>query len=307
MSSTPLLADTQPDPAAETSVRLAELRAELNRLDDGLHDLLMRRALVIDGVASLVPQGKVAFRPGREAEIIRRLLRRHVGRLPKRLMVRLWRELFAATTAMQRPYLITVCETDPGNNFLQCAREHFGALTPLRVHHSPAQAIGEVSGGTATAAVLPMPAEEETPANAWWTALLHRDEPRIHVVARLPFWAPRPEGAPQVQALVVAAAQPDRSDATADNADRTLIGMELPLEMSRARLAAALTSAGFSPGATILRRDAGAQVAHALVDVEGYVVDGDARLSLLPELLGPPVILGAYAVPVNEDSASGSR
>ena len=303
MSSTPLLADAQPATAApETSVRLAELRAELNRLDDALHDLLMQRALVIDDVAALGPQGKVAFRPGREAEIIRRLLRRHTGRLPKRLMVRLWRELFAATTSMQRPYLITVCETDPGNNFLQCAREHFGALTPLRAHRTPAQAIGDVSNGSAVAAVLPMPSEEGTPATAWWIALLHRDEPRIHVVGRLPFWAPRPDGAPQVQALVVAAAPPDCSDPIARDADRTLIGLELPLEMSRARLSALMTSAGFSPGATILRRDAGAQVAHALVDIEGFVVDGDPRLSLLPELLRPPVILGAYAVPVDGET-----
>ena len=98
-----------------------------------------------------------------------------------------------------------------GSGYAQCAREHFGALTPLRVHRSPAQAIAEVSAGTATAAVLPLPAEEEAPP--WWTALLHRDEPRIHVVARLPFWAPRAEGAPRVQALVVAAVPPDPSGA----------------------------------------------------------------------------------------------
>jgi chorismate mutase len=277
------------------------LRAELDRVDDAVHDLLMRRAQVVGEVATLGAQGKVAFRPGREAEIIRRLLRRHAGRLPKRLLVRLWRELFAATTALQRPYLITVCETDAGNAFVQCAREHFGALTPLRAHRSPAQAIGEVSAGHATAAVLPMPAEEEQPGTAWWIALLHRDEPRIHVVARLPFWAPRPEGSPRVQALVVAAAAPDPSGPGA--ADRTLIGLELPLAMSRARLATELTAAGFTPGATILRRDAGAEVAQALVEVEGYVTEGDPRLAALPELLRPPVVLGAYAVPVDGDTA----
>ena len=33
--------------------------------------------------------------------------------------------------------------------YTQLAREHFGALTPLRAHRSPAQAIGEVSAGAA--------------------------------------------------------------------------------------------------------------------------------------------------------------
>lgn len=301
MSSTPKLLDPSPVPMTD----LAGLRAELDGIDGAIHDLLMRRAEVVSHVAALGARGKVPFRPGREAQILRRLLRRHSGPLAPRLLVRLWRELFAATTAMQGPFVITVCEAEPEQSphaqYVQTAREHFGALTPLRVHRSPAQAIGEVSAGLATAAVLPMPVEEEAIGTAWWTALLHRDEPRIHVVARLPFWATRPEGAPQVQALVVAAAAPDPSD-DGLGTDRSLLGLELPLEMSRARLSTALTTAGFAQGSTILRRDTGAQVAHALVEVEGYVTEADPRLAALPDLLRPPVVLGAYAVPLDGES-----
>ncbi|MDE2198612.1 MAG: chorismate mutase [Rhodospirillales bacterium] len=298
MSATELAASQAAPPAVDTVTELARLRAELDRLDDVMHDTLMQRAAVVGGVAALGAQGKVAFRPGREADILRRLFARHHGALPPRLLVRLWREIFAATTAMQGPYIITVCETAPaGSPFVQCAREHFGALTPLRVHRSPSQAIAEVSAGRATAAVLPMPDEQESQAQAWWLALLHRDEPRIHIVARLPFWAPRSEGAPQVQALVVAAASPDAS-----SRDRTLIGLELPLEMSRARLSTAVAASGLTPGDTILRRDGGAERAHALVEVEGYVTEGDARLAGIAELLRPPVVLGAYAVPAEGES-----
>ena len=50
-------------------------------------------------------------------------------------------------------------------------------------------------------------AEDEPVGAAWWTALLQQDEPRIHVVARLPFWSPRPEGTPHDQALVDSRAQ----------------------------------------------------------------------------------------------------
>lgn len=276
---------------------LATLRAELDRIDDALHDQLMRRAEVVGRVAALAPRGKVAFRPGREADIIRRLLGRHQGGLPKRAVTRIWRELLAATTAMQGTYVVTVCEVDSAGAFAACAREHFGALTPLRLHRTPAQAIGEVSAGTATVAVLPMPAEEETPGSAWWIALLHRDEPRIHVVARLPFWTPRSDGAPRAQALVVAAAAPDASQK-----DRSLIGLELPLEMSRARLHTTLTGVGFQPVTVLLRRDAGAQVAQALIEVEGYVGDDDSRLLGIGNVRRPPVVLGAYAVPLNGET-----
>ncbi len=272
------------------------LRAELDRLDDDMHDLLMRRAEVVTRVAALGAKGRVALRPGREADIIRRLLRRHQGPLPKRVLPRIWRELFAGTTAMQGPYSATVCEVQPGSGYVAIAREHFGVATPLRTHRSPAQAIAEVSRGSATAAVLPMPAEDEAAAAAWWTALLQRDAPRIHVVARLPFWSPRAEGAPQVRALVVAAVAPDRSVH-----DRSLIGLELPLEMSRARLAAALTEAGFSVGGSILRRDPNDPMALALIDIDGHVTESDPRLAALATQR-PPVVLGSYAVPVDGET-----
>jgi len=114
--------------------------------------------------------------------------------------------------------------------------------------------------------------------------LLQQDEPRIHVVARLPFWSQRPEGTPHDQALVVTAASPDPS-----GADRTLIGLEVPLDMSRARLAGALTEAGLAPEPLILRCDPGVAFARALADVGGFVEEGDPRLRGLRSLPRPHV------------------
>lgn len=271
---------------------LADLRAELDRLDDTLHDTIMRRAAIVEQVAALGVKGTVPLRPGREASIVRRLLARHAGAFPAASLVRLWRELICGMTALQRPLRIAVSDAGGEAAYLAAAREHFGALVPLHQYPSAAQAVHEVSTGHAVAAVLPIPQEGETAREAWWTALLHRDDPRIHVVARLPFWTPRPEGAPQVHAFVVTAAAPDPS-----GNDRSLLGLELALETSRARLGADLAAAGFRAGTLILRRDPGAPVAHALVDVEGFVPDADPRLPALQAVLRAPVVLGAYAVP----------
>jgi chorismate mutase/prephenate dehydratase len=262
---------------------LTALRAELDDIDDAMHDLLMRRARVVEAVAQ---SGKrSALRPGREASIIRRLLARHQGALPPQALYRIWRELLAATTAMQGGFALAVCDPDPGAAYTQLAREQYGALTPLRTHHGPSQAIGELSAGTASVAILPLPSESET----WWTALLH---PGVHVVGRLPFWTVRPEGSPSVQALVLAAFPPDPSEQ-----DRSFIGLELIDDISRAKLTAALTAAGFAPGMVLLRRDPGAPVAHALVEVDGHVAAGDKRLDKLA-IACRPIALGGYAVPL---------
>ncbi len=291
--------DTSPDPDRWRG-DLAALRAELDQLDDAVHDLLMRRAAVVAHVAATKPPGTSGLRPGREAAMLRRLLNRHAGPLPAQGIIRIWRELLAATTAMQGPFAVAVCDPRPGAAFTQAAREQFGALTPLRAHGSAAQAIADLSAGRAALAVLPLPSEAEPARDAWWTALLHKDNPRLHVVARLPFWTRRPEGAADAPAFVLAAVPPDAS-----GGDRSLIGLELERGVSRARLAAALTAAGFAletagalPGGVILRRepDADAQV---LAEVGGFVTQDDPRLARLSAALRPPVVLGAYAIPID--------
>ncbi len=268
---------------------LAALRAELDGIDDAIHDLLMRRAEVVALVgASVAKAGSgVALRPGREAAIIRRLLARHSGELPPQTLVRIWRELLAGTTAMQRPFVIAVGSSD----LVSVAREQFGALTPMRVHASPAQAIASVSGGAASAGVLPLPRQDEPAGAAWWTMLLRRDGPRLHVVARLPFWTSRAEGAPEAEAFVVATVMPDAS-----GDDRTLIAVEVDGEGSHARLTASLSAADLPPRSLLLRRAQG-EGTLGLVEADGFVTTDDARLGRIGALR-PPVILGAYAVPL---------
>jgi chorismate mutase len=270
---------------------LPALRAELDRIDDTVHDLLIQRAKIVEYVAR---SGKpAAFRPGREASIIRRLLARHRGALPPVSLVRIWRELLAGTTTMQGGFSLAVCDTDQGAAFTQLAREHFGALTPLRAYGSAGQALADVSQGGASVAVLPYPSDIDN----WWTALLHH-EPRLHVIGRLPFWKPRPDGAPNAQALVVASAPPDAS-----GNDQSFLGLECDSDVSRARLSGELSAAGLKPETMVLLRQQGSPVANVLVEVEGYLSDDDPRLSRLGVVLRRPVVLGSYAIPI----AGGTR
>jgi chorismate mutase len=287
---------SNPPDREHLSTRLAEFRAEIDGLDDAIHDLLMARAAVVMRLRAGAGKGPIALRPGREADILRRLLARHHGDLPGRAVVRVWREVLAGTTIMQGPFVVSACETGADSGYVQCAREHFGASTPLKVHRSPSQAIADVRAGAATAAVLPLPTEEEP--SPWWTSLLHQVQPRIHVVGRLPFWAPRVEGAPGVQALVVGALPPDRS-----SLDRSLFALELPAGQSRAHLSATLAAAGFADARVLLRRDPPLPEARALIDVDGFVTEDDPRLVALSDALRPPVVLGAYAQPVEGDTA----
>lgn len=270
---------------------LPALRGELDRIDNAVHDLLMQRAEIVEHVAR---SGKpAAFRPGREASIIRRLLTRHHGALPPVALVRIWRELLAGTTSMQGGFSLAVCDAEAGVPLIQLAREHFGALTPLRTYASAGQALVDVSQGLASVAVLPYPSDNDN----WWLALLHH-EPRLHVIGRLPFWKPRPDGAPSAQALVVASTPPDASED-----DQSLLGLECDSDVSRAKLSDELVAAKLKPETMVLVRQQGSSVANVLVEVLGYLSDDDPRLGRLGSVLRRPIVLGSYAVPI----AGGQR
>jgi chorismate mutase len=286
-----------PDPAAPD---LAALRAEIDRLDNAMHDLVMQRAAVVERLSQSRAKGSgPAVRPAREAKILRRLLARHRGPFPRGALVQVWRALINGHTAMQGPFAIAVYNTAPGSGYVALTREHFGATTPARSLTTPAQVLSAVSSGEAALGVLPMPASEGE-AGTWWTALLARDVPRVHIVGRLPFWTPRAEGGPRVEALVVGVMPPEPT-----GNDRTLLASETTAELSRARLNAALEETGLKPGAMLLRRSLG-DVTALLIEVEGFCDDADPRLAAFAAKAGTtrPVIAGAYAMPLGDGSAA---
>lgn len=270
--------DLPASPAAASSGAspdLTSLRAELDRIDNAIHDLLMQRAGVVEHVARAGKRS--AFRPGREASIIRRLLGRHRGSLPPATIVRMWREMLAGTTGMQTPVVVAVHEPDQSGAMTRLASEHFGMLTPAHGHARAEDALAAVRSGSSTVAVLPFP----SPTTPWWPALL-APGPRLHVIARLPFWqASRGDGV--ATAVVVASEPPDAS-----GADRSvLVGPSGAAE----EVAAALTAIGHAVVHTVPAGD------HQVIEVTGLVAPDDARFGAHPAL-SRVTILGGYATPV---------
>ena len=66
------------------SPTLADLRLEIDRLVEAMHGLLMQRGEIIDRLIRVkqTQESGSAFRPAREAQMMRRLLERHRGILP---------------------------------------------------------------------------------------------------------------------------------------------------------------------------------------------------------------------------------
>ena len=175
---------------------LADLRTEIDRIDAEMHELLIERGRVIDQLIEIKTRqgGGSAFRPVREASMMRAIAERHRGRLPLDTVESIWRVIIATFTYIQAPYRVHIDVSGGDAGMRDSARFHFGFTVPCVQHFGAADVIRAVgqSGGD-----LGMFALDGGPgAAAWWTELVPPEAPKI--IARLPFVerADHPAGLP---------------------------------------------------------------------------------------------------------------
>jgi chorismate mutase len=164
---------------------LADLRREIDRIDEAMHRLLMERGEIIDTLIQVkkTQGGGSAFRPGREASQMRVLAERHQGLLPFDTAEGIWRVIVSTFTYVQAPYRVHADISGGDAPMRDTARFHFGFTVPYVVHDSAAAVIEAVAGSGGDLGIFR--AEPGRSAGAWWTALSGPGRPKI--IARLPF------------------------------------------------------------------------------------------------------------------------
>ncbi|MGD9511588.1 MAG: chorismate mutase [Geminicoccaceae bacterium] len=266
---------------------LEVLRGEVDRIDRAVVELLAERLQVVRSIAALKNRdgaGGPAIRPGREAAILRRLVTQAGTRLPTATLVRMWRELLAATTRAQAPLAIAAYVPSDRTELWDLARDHFGSTAPIRRVHDSMDAIRLVAEGEADLVVLPL-AEDGA---GWWTGLAEQ-APRV--LARIPFVAGPGTGG----ALVLGAAGPDPS-----GDDLTLLLLETASGLAPDRLPAMLGSVGLMGRALAQARAHDGRQLH-LVEIDGLLAPEGAALAKLCEPVLRCAWLGGYARPLAVD------
>src|SRR5712692_6675587 len=172
-------------PSRSEIASLAELRREIDRLDEGMHTLLMERGKIIDRLIAVKQTQETgsAFRPAREAEMMRRLVERHSGILPLDTAESIWRVIIATFTFVQAPFRVHADFSAGEPAMRDCERFHFGFTVPLVGHMGPAGVLAAIAAAPGDLGLVPV--QGTVGGGVWWAPLEADAGPKI--VARLPF------------------------------------------------------------------------------------------------------------------------
>jgi chorismate mutase-like protein len=288
--------------------QLNDLRREIDTIDDTLHDLLIRRAEISRAIAKVKqPEagedgGSLAYamRPAREAAILRRLLARHRGDLPPQVIVRIWREIIAASLRAQSTFELHVLA---GTDFFDLARAYFGSLAPIRTYARPSLVVHACAENLNSIGLLSLP-EFEEPGATWWAQLAPAGQPGPRVIAKLPFVVDG-EDAPSAYAIGAIEQAPSGDDTT-------LLLLEIASGMSRTKLRSFIKDAGLDATLTATGRTSDKKVPdEILLAVKGFIAPGDERLKALMEIAGGTVArvapIGGFANPVSLHASDRSQ
>lgn len=296
-------------PDSSKDMSLEEIRREIDSLDHQVHDLLMKRAALIVKVIEAKRKNKMhTVQPEREAMMIRRLLDRHTGVLPREAVARIWRELVGAVSLVQTNLkaAVTVPDNNRGLLYWDMAKDYFSSVLPMQKSETSLSALAAVREGEVTFAVVPWPENEEE--KPWWSFLMTEtgDYP-MRIMARLPFGdRSKSNITPDHQALVVGKIKFEPS-----GDDRSFLALDLDHSISRTRIVDRSTELGLTPRSLYsMRAKDNGNTLH-LLEVDGYVAQNDPKLAELLERLEYPqgqcLCLGGYPSPPVYDDKVGKN
>lgn len=127
------------------TANLADLRVQIDALDNELLTLLNRRALVAEQVGEVKKlEGTPFFRPDRVAQVIEKIQLANTGPLKNEHVAAVWREIMSACLALESP--VRVAYLGPAGTFSeQATLQYFGAS----IEHVSCVSIDEVFRVTA--------------------------------------------------------------------------------------------------------------------------------------------------------------
>jgi len=286
------------------SKKLTEIRKKIDTLDHKIHDLLMQRADLIMGVAAEKKKNNIQIvHPEREAQMVRRLLKRHTGPLPESAILSIWRELVGAVCMMQTGLNVAVPGTENFHAHWDMAKNYFGSVLPMSKVATSLMAVASVRDNDTSFAVLPWPDEGLTPSEEtpWWVHLYNnRGDNKIRIVCALPYGAESDNFlSMNSKAMIIS-----KIEFLESGEDHSCIVIETDSSISRAKIVEELEKLKLKPLGAFTKSglENDSRSLHMVI-IDGYLYEDNEKLkdieNMFEDVETKCVALGGYPVPPN--------
>ena len=142
---------------------LQNIRNKIDIIDNKIHDLLIKRAEIVEKVVEEKRKYKeanlVVYRPSREHEILVRIIQRHKGNLPEKSLINIWRNLISSYINMQAELTLNFSST-----LDKIVNNHFGGDIKKEKTTTAIEAMKKLNENKVNITVLPYPNTH----NDWW-------------------------------------------------------------------------------------------------------------------------------------------
>ncbi|MFV0321229.1 MAG: chorismate mutase [Alphaproteobacteria bacterium] len=203
---------------------LAELRVQIDAIDDEILSLLEKRSKVVYKVGEYKEKQPVKVRPAREIQMNWNLAQKSIPAYPAPVLQRIWREIITSTLTIEGDFAVDVFFDEKNDLRTSLAlwdltRDHFGSWCPIYRSTDKIAMIEQLAKHEVELVVMPIKNISIDP-EPWWLYLANRPKeaewyPRI--AFHLPFSGPSNSWAyHDIEALVLSCAtiEPSGHDET---------------------------------------------------------------------------------------------
>jgi chorismate mutase len=286
--------------------KLQKLRSDINQVDEEIIKLLKQRMEIIKQVGELKKSSNEKFfiRSNREADMIRDLVDKADGSIPKSTIVNIWRKIITTANVCEQSIKIAIHNPKKISDYNYLTKEYYGEIVPIIDFDSVNNVVLAIEKQEVQIGIFPLPSQhfedfhkkEELNEN-WWINLAN-NKLGIKVFAIIPFIETKNnhQNFDSIKLVAAAIKKPEKS-----RCDNSLFYVEIDEKFSKSQINSSFKEAGIEIKLIkSVKLSKVENVIFYLLEASGFIDENDERIKLLNKSKIKPYIkiLGHFANPI---------
>jgi chorismate mutase/prephenate dehydratase len=271
---------------------LLNYRKEIDDIDYEIIDLLNKRMQIVDKVGCHKKEMKDRFfiRSNREADMIKNLIKRSGDKIPKPIIISIWRKIITAANILEQEVKIGIHNPQKLVKYHNILTNYYSEIVDVNDFTSSTNVISAIEKNNIRLGIFYIDDKFDN-IDHWWINMANSKN-GLKVFAKIPFISYKDNNLPQDELFVTAIKEPEQS-----SEDKTLLVIELDQIFQLDKLEKALQDSDLE--AKILKKVKLKDVRSVdfyLIEVDGFYDENHKKIKLLENCKIKPYvrIIGHY-------------